>query len=137
MPNLFTLPGPRNGPNNFFTTYEMPPGTSYTVAAGTTIYADLFRVFYSDHNVVGTFDNRGTIWNISTQNVSAGVGGFYIDTILNSGVIIADAPNGNGYGVSVGGYGSLISNRDRSGLSAPAIRSASSITASPWFSTVA
>ena len=102
-----------------------PPGSSPNVAgeisvtgtlaigAGATYYSagPNIRLFWSDHNSVPYFYNAGMIWNASTSNVSAGVVGFYIFNVQNSGTIGASSNDGNAYGVGVEGIGITVDER--------------------------
>jgi len=108
MPSLFTLPGPRVGPNNFLTTQVLPYGADYTVAAGTKYYAALPNMFDGGYNYPH-FTNHGTLWTINSGGASI-VGGFYVPQIWNTGTMIADAPNGNAWTVSVGSGGQTVTN---------------------------
>lgn len=109
MPNLFTLPEPRSGPDTVTAEQRPKHGYHYVIDAETSVYASLFRVFWSDHDHI-EFTNHGVIWNISPENVAASIGGFYIWSLINTGLIISDAPQGNAYGVSVGAGGDILTN---------------------------
>lgn len=88
------------------------PGSHYIVAAGTTIYASLRRVFWSDHNEID-FTNHGTIWNIAPGDPSYGgsaVAGFYLYNIVNTGTIIVEAPVGNASAIFNGSLGNTVNN---------------------------
>jgi hypothetical protein len=109
MPELFDLPGPRSGPNNFTATYVLPYGADYTVNTGSTLYASLSKMFDGDYNYP-YFTNNGTLWNLSTSNVVGVVNGTYITSITNNGTMIADASDGNAWTVSVGSGGQSVTN---------------------------
>jgi len=109
MPNLFALPGPRGGANNFTSEYILPYGSNYTVAAGTTLYASLPLMFDGDYNYPN-FTNHGTLWNVSSDNANGIIGGYYIPSITNTGTMIADATNGNAWTVTVGSGGQSVIN---------------------------
>ncbi|MGN6154310.1 MAG: calcium-binding protein, partial [Sphingomicrobium sp.] len=110
MPELFDLPGPRSGSNNFGATYVLPYGADYTVSAGSNLYASLFTMFDGDYNYP-TFTNNGTLWNVSSSsNVVGVVTGTYITSVTNNGTMIADAGDGNAYTVSVGSGGQSVTN---------------------------
>lgn len=104
MPNLFTLPGPRPGPDNVFAQQVLAEGSHQVVAAGAAVYAALFRIYWSDHNNVN-FTNHGTIWNITSEGTASSVAGFYIWEFTNTGTIVAEAANSNSGGVSILGGG--------------------------------
>ena len=104
MPNLFTLPGPRPGPDNVFAQQLLAEGSNHIVAAGAAVYGALFRIYWSDHNNVN-FTNHGTIWDITSEGTAACIAGFYIQEFTNTGTIVADAANSNSGGVSIFGGG--------------------------------
>jgi len=105
VPSLFTLPGPRPGPDNVMAQQVLEHGFHHVVPHDAAVYASLFRVFWSDHNEID-FTNDGVIWNITSGNVGACVVGFYIWEFVNTGTIVSEATAGNAYGASVlgGGY---------------------------------
>ena len=109
MPNLFTLPGARSGDINFDSQYFMPYGSHYTVESGTTLYASLFRMFWADHNHA-SFTNHGTLWNLRSFDTAAVIVGFYVPAVINTGVMIAEATNGNAGTVYVGSGGATVDN---------------------------
>ncbi|MGN6059485.1 MAG: calcium-binding protein, partial [Sphingomicrobium sp.] len=109
MPSLFTLPGPRSGPDNFFAEYDLSYGEAYGVTSGVTLYASLPRMFWGDYNYP-LFTNNGTIWNISSSNISAIVAGFYIPSVTNTGMMITQGTNGGATAISVGSSGQSVDN---------------------------
>lgn len=108
MPNIITLPGVRDGADNVFVTQAITSATRI-IATGERIYSSLTTVFWGDYNH-GSLANSGRIWNIFSGNVSSAIGGYYIDRIENSGLIVSEAPNGNAYAISVGSGGSMVRN---------------------------
>ncbi|QNN64638.1 M10 family metallopeptidase C-terminal domain-containing protein [Sphingomonas rhizophila] len=109
MPQLFTLPGPPGTANNFLAEYFLSSGEDYVVASTTSSYAAIARMFWADHNVT-SFTNHGTLWNRSAENVTSILVGFNLPTVTNTGTMVAEATNGNAYGVSVASRGDLVSN---------------------------
>lgn len=95
MPFLFTLPGQRNAPDNIFAMQEVG---DYYLDFGQTAYGSLIRLF--SLNSAG-FQNQGTIWNISPDNVGVAIYGSNSGTINNNGLIVSEAPNGNAYGIAI------------------------------------
>ena len=112
MPHLFTLPGPRTGPNTITDWYRPEHGTHVVVSASTSIYASLRRVFWADHNHID-FTNHGTIWNIAPGAPTYGGGGivgFYLQNVTNTGTIITEAPEGNATAIFSGSGGYTVHN---------------------------
>ena len=109
MPNLITLPGARSGDINFTSQYYMPYGSHYTVEPGTTLYASMFRMFWADHNHA-SFSNHGTLWNLRSEDTAAVIVGFYVPAVVNTGLMIAEATNGNAGTVFVGSGGASVDN---------------------------
>lgn len=108
MPHIITLPGMRDGPDNIFESQTLTGGVR-EVPTGSRAYSSLgtlFSVGYSGASVI----NRGTIWNISSDDVGSTIAGYYVNAVDNFGRIISDAPNGNAYGVSVFSGGSRVHN---------------------------
>jgi len=104
VPNLFGLPGPRPGPDNVFSQQTLAEGSHQIVAAGTTVYASLFRIYWSDHNNVN-FINHGTIWDVTSGSTASCIAGFYIWEFTNTGTIIAESAHNNAGAVSILGGG--------------------------------
>src|SRR4051812_33882704 len=109
MPRLFTVPGPRSGPDNVTATHGFAEGERYLLPGGTTVYSSLQRLFWADSWNVD-FTNDGTIWNISPENVGTVLGGYNVWNIVNTGTIISEASNGNAYAIWVGSWGSFVRN---------------------------
>ncbi len=92
---------------------------SLTVAAGQIDYGvgPFIRLFSSGDANVGRIDVAGTVWAASTTNVSAAISGFYIDSVIITGLVAAtaaransDTGQANAYAVSVSAMGSLVNN---------------------------
>src|SRR5688572_13944333 len=65
---------------------------SLTIAQGQVFYGvgDFSTMYWSDHDSVDTVNVAGTVWSAPTDDVSTGIGGFYIDDIAVSGMIVAE-----------------------------------------------
>ena len=93
---------------------------SLTVASGTTIYGtgDFIRLFWADHDLVENVRVDGTVWAASSTGVSSAIVGMYINDILVTGIIAAQAlvansehGQANAYAISVGGgFGRSLTN---------------------------
>ena len=85
------------------------------------------RMFWADHDWP-TITNHGTLWNVSTENVAGVIAGYYVHSITNTGIMIAEATNGNAGTVVVGsGGGNSIDNSGSIHAIANGIRRRSSI----------
>src|SRR4051812_13370731 len=107
VPHIITLPGTRDGPDNIFAKQYVVSGT-YVVSAGARAYATLQNLFWSD--TFGSILNNGTIWDIAQSNVANAIGGSNLYSVENHRLVVAEAPNGNAYGISVSSRGSYVQN---------------------------
>ncbi len=109
MPNIFTLPGARDGPDTVGAMQSLAFNEVRTIASGTNIYASLQTLYWADHNHASVI-NSGRIWNISPTNVSGAITGYYVEEVRNSGLIVSEAPGGNAGAINVATGGSLVLN---------------------------
>jgi Ca2+-binding RTX toxin-like protein len=109
MPSIIPSPGPRPTTFNLTGQINILSGQVASVAVGRVIYAGLFRVFSSDEPTA-ELRNDGAIWNNTLDNVGAVAAGYNFGLVVNTGLIVSEAYQGNAYGVSVSSSGQGVVN---------------------------
>ncbi len=96
MPSIIPSPGSPGVAPNLFDPIQV--GSDAFIAAGTTIYTTTAYFIY-DGGTGGPYRlvNDGALWNVHAGVFNKGgvIRSYYFDTIVNNGLMVADAPSGD------------------------------------------